>query len=69
MYKCRECGEYFEEPLTFIEKYEAYGSPCYESFTVCPYCESNDFDEDWIVEEEEEEEEKWLEEQNTNLEE
>lgn len=77
MYKCRECKEYFDEPDYFVEKYEAYGSPWYEKFYVCPYCGDSNYDESWIVEGEEEEEEKereedveeedeWLEEQNTN---
>lgn len=57
MYKCRDCGEYFEEPEIYYEKHEFWGAPCTEEIQCCPYCESNDFDESWKVEEEEQEKE------------
>lgn len=57
MYKCRDCGEYFDEPKIYYEKYEFWGTPVAEAFYVCPCCEGSDFDEDWIVEEEEDAEE------------
>ena len=57
MYKCRDCGEYFDEPKQDVDWVEYWGSnvPMYSYY--CPCCESTDFDEDWKVEEEEDAEE------------
>jgi len=55
MFKCRACGNYFdeEERRRYTDWVEAWGhmEPMY-SYT-CPYCDSEDFDEDWVVEDEE----------------
>ena len=55
MYKCRDCGEYFEEPERVEEpRGEFWGVPCSETMYYCPYCGGSDWDESWIIEEEEE---------------
>ena len=56
MYKCRDCKEYFEEPVTITDWVEFWGSNVPMYSYECPCCGSSDFDESWIVEEEEEEE-------------
>lgn len=55
MWKCNDCECEFEEPKS-IEEYrgEFWGSPCWETLTVCPNCDSEDFDE--INEDDEDEE-------------
>ena len=63
-YKCRECGEIFDEPKRVEEpRGEFWGVPCSETCYYCPCCESSDFDEASIVEAEEQEEldeyERW----------
>lgn len=58
MYKCRECGMYFDEPKMYTEKYEFWGAPCIERFYTCPHCDGDDFDESSIVEDEENDEEE-----------
>jgi len=52
MYKCECCGEIFEEPKYVQECMgEFWGTPAFETWAVCPYCEG-EFEE---YEEEEEE--------------
>ena len=42
MYKCNDCGEYFDEPDTHTEYLsEAWGQPIYESYDYCPCCGSD----------------------------
>lgn len=52
-FKCRECGEYFDEPHTYVETHGFTHGP-FERFSECPYCGSGDYDEAYIVEREEE---------------
>lgn len=55
MFKCRDCGEYFDEYDEEREyRGEFWGMPAYENMCYCPYCGSEDFDESDIVEAEEE---------------
>ena len=52
-YKCRECGEYFDEPHCWGEMPgfpRGRGAP----WSACPYCGSCDYDEAYVVEREEE---------------
>ena len=51
-YKCRECGEYFDEPHCWIEMHGFTWGPG-EHWSACPYCGSCDYDEAYIVEREE----------------
>lgn len=59
-YKCRECGEYFDEPHCWVERHGFTYGP-FEHWSACPCCGSCDYDEAYIVEREEEEEEADLE--------
>ena len=52
-YKCRECGEYFDEPHCWVERHGFTYGP-FEHWSACPYCGSCDYDEAYIVEREEE---------------
>ena len=53
MYKCFDCLETFDEPLEYSEHIgEFWGSPAYETFCACPYCGSDAFDEEDIVDNE-----------------
>lgn len=52
-YKCRECGEYFDEPHRWVERHGFDYGP-FEHWSACPYCGSCDYDEAYIVEREEE---------------
>lgn len=68
MYKCRECGRYFEEPRKYTD-WVPYGSTSVplDSYT-CPCCDGSDFDNADVVEdeelrEEEEDEEEEVEEE------
>ena len=49
MFKCRCCGEIFEEPhiRRYREAREFWGMSCYEEFVeeTCPECGSEDFRE------------------------
>ena len=45
MYKCCDCGIAFIEPRTYEEKHEFWGAPCYETFTCCPSCGSDEIEE------------------------
>lgn len=46
MYKCNECKELFDEPDSYRENVgEFWGQPAYQTFYICPYCGSDDFDE------------------------
>ena len=50
MYKCKTCGEVFDDPK-LIEAESFYGVSsefdynCGEEIEVCPHCESTDFEE------------------------
>ena len=52
MFKCRDCGEEFDEPKRLTDWVEYWGQevPMYSYY--CPYCESDDYDEKEIVEQE-----------------
>lgn len=52
-YKCRECGEYFDEPHRWVEMHGFTYGPG-EHWSACPYCGSCDYDEAYVVEREEE---------------
>lgn len=52
-YKCRECGEEFDEPHRWVERHGFTYGP-FEHWSACPYCGSCDYDESYIVEREEE---------------
>ena len=51
-FKCRECGEEFDEPRHYVEIHGLSHGP-YESWSVCPCCGSCDYDDYYVVEEEE----------------
>ena len=51
-YKCRECGEEFDEPIRWVETHGLTCGP-YEHWSACPHCGSCDYDERCIVEAEE----------------
>lgn len=52
-FKCRECGEYFDEPHRWVERHGFDYGP-FEHWSACPYCDSCDYDEAYVVEREEE---------------
>ena len=52
-YKCRECGEYFDEPHCWVERHGFTYGP-FEHWSACPCCGSCNYDESYIVELEEE---------------
>ena len=52
-YKCRECGEYFDEPHCWVEMHGFTWGPG-EHWSACPHCGSCDYDEAYVVEREEE---------------
>ena len=52
IYKCRECGSYFDHPLRRVERHGFDNGPM-EEWTECPICESSDFGDSFIVETEE----------------
>ena len=44
MYICEDCGKVFDEPKTYEECMgEFWGAPAYETFAICPFCESEAF--------------------------
>ena len=51
-YKCRECGEEFDEPHCWVEMHGFTWGPG-EQWSECPHCGSCDYDELYIVEAEE----------------
>lgn len=55
-YKCRECGEEFDEPYCWVEMHGFAWGPG-EPWSACPHCGSCDYDERCIVEAELESEE------------
>ena len=60
MYKCRDCGQVFEEPARTVDKVEFWGMEVeMESFS-CPCCEGDDYDEEEVVNAEEEQDEEQL---------
>jgi len=38
MYKCKDCGEIFEEPHNYREVHNEIEGGYYEEFSECPYC-------------------------------
>ena len=44
MYICKSCGKEFEEPKRITEKY-VEDLPDTFSYTVCPYCNDEDYEE------------------------
>ena len=48
-YKCRECGEEFDEPYRWVEMHGFTWGPG-EYWSACPHCGSCDYDERCIVE-------------------
>lgn len=42
---CNRCGDTFDEPKTKYEYHSEVDTRQYESYQVCPYCESDDIDE------------------------
>lgn len=55
-YKCRECGEYFDEPHIYEERHGFTHGP-FEQIAECPCCYSCNFGDAYLVEKEEEAEE------------
>lgn len=57
-YVCRRCGEVFDTPheRTYREPREFWGMLCAEVFIeqTCPYCGSDDFEEEYVDEEDKE---------------
>lgn len=45
MYICNECLETFVEPDSYEERHPYGMTYASESFSICPYCSSSDFDE------------------------
>lgn len=46
MYKCNKCKQVFEYASSRLEsRGECYGEPSYENEFVCPFCESEDYEE------------------------
>lgn len=47
-YRCRDCGEYFDEPHHWVERH-GFTDGLYENWSACPYCGSCDYDYSGIV--------------------
>lgn len=45
MYQCEECEQVFEESKPMIEKHTEIPPPNEETFYVCPYCGSSNYNE------------------------
>ena len=56
-YKCRECGEEFDEPYCWVEMHGFTWGPG-EHWSACPHCGSCDYDDFYIVEAELEDEDE-----------
>ena len=50
-YKCRDCGEEFDEPYRWVETH-GFTDGLYESWSACPNCKSTDYDYAHIVQSE-----------------
>ena len=50
-YKCRECGEEFDEPYRWVETH-GFTDGLYENWSCCPHCKSTDYDYAHIVQSE-----------------
>lgn len=50
-YRCRDCGEYFDEPHRYWETH-GFTDGRYESWSECPYCGSPDYDFSYRVDQE-----------------
>lgn len=44
-YKCWTCGKEFDKPAKDYNPLPCGDTYCYETYDVCPYCGSNDFEE------------------------
>lgn len=53
MFRCRECGEYFDRPRRYVDKLEFWGSYCEQVSEECPCCGSYDFADSDTVDSEE----------------
>lgn len=51
MYKCRTCGEVFNEPRVIVERH-GFTDGMYEKISECPECGSGDYDYATIVDKE-----------------
>lgn len=53
-YKCKCCGEVFDEPRRYVETH-GFTDGLYETWSCCPYCggDYEDYDPDEEVDEEE----------------
>lgn len=45
MYYCTDCKERFEEPNKIQEPHHEIDAPFSETFGICPYCGSGDYEE------------------------
>ena len=47
MYRCKDCGEIFDEPHEYVETH-GFTDGLYERWSCCPYCGGSysDYDED-----------------------
>lgn len=50
-YKCRECGEEFDEPYRWVETH-GFTDGLYEYWSACPSCKSTNYDYAHIVQSE-----------------
>lgn len=51
IYKCRNCGEEFDEPYRWVETHGFTYGP-FEHWSACPNCKSTDYDYAHIVQSE-----------------
>lgn len=51
IYKCRDCGEEFDEPYCWVETH-GFTDGLYEHWSACPNCKSTDYDYAHIVQSE-----------------
>ena len=52
MLYCNNCEQFFDEPATAIEYHYEVDSRRERTYSICPYCCSNDIDERWPEDEE-----------------
>ena len=46
MYYCNDCSSVFEEcDIKRGQQLEHFGTPCHETFAVCPFCGGEDFED------------------------
>ena len=56
MFKCNDCGNTFHDyeiKTIYEDRGEFWGAPAYEPIGLCPYCNSDDFEEYFEREDEE----------------